>query len=452
MSARRRSQSRRFVHTFPSMMVFTAVGVLALLACRPTVAGPDEPAAAAGDEMALTRLARGENTDSPLWWLARAEQQAGLWGNPSQQAYSFAEIAKVLADGDRIEPALAVAQRIKHGPALLSARWRIAAAYARAGKLEAAEALARLSTAPDGRPEPDGYVEFNYHIGKALAGVGRIEQAEKILTTLGRRPPEWTGEWEAPHNLVSVKARIHAAVAAASAKAGRRDDYRKHIEKSEALARSIPGDVNKMWALGLSSMAKPTDPPGPNPMGAIYKTRAIQSAMLARAEAGDYEGARKTLERISAGRYRDSIARSLVEALAQSGTLKQARTVADAIETGDHRARANLLLVAAYTRAGNLADAKALAARMGRGDWRALAEMHLAAARGGSGQAGNVQAVLDAAAAEAQREAAKREQFHRGRLANPPGIPPPPPPAARPRPPPHPPPPTPNPPPPGGGQ
>ncbi len=434
MSTRRRSQSRRFVHTFPSVMVFAAVGVLALLACRPAVAGPDGPAAAAsGDQLPLTRLARGQNADSPLWWLARAEQQAGHWGNAFQQAYSLTEIAKLLADGDQIEAALAVAQRIDHGPALLSARYRIAAAHARAGEPQAAEALARLSTAPDGRPEPDGYVEFNCHIGQALAGVGRIEQAEKILTTLGRRPSKWTGKWEPPGNLVSVKARIHAAVAAASAKAGRREAYRKHIQKAEALAQSIPGDINEMWGRALSSRAKPTDPPGPNPMGAIYKTRAIQSGMLARAEAGDYQAARKTLELIPAGRHRDTEARSLVEVLTQKGELNQARTVADAIETPDHRDRAYLLLVAAYVRAGNLADAKALAAQMGQGDLRALAEIHVAVALGGSGRAGNVQAILDAAAAEAQRDATSREQWDRARAATPPGIPPPLPPPSRPR-------------------
>lgn len=114
---------------------------------------------------------------------------------------------------------------------------------------------------------------------------------------------------------------------------------------------------------------------------------------------------------------------TLVKALARSGELKQARTVADAIQTRDHRDRAYLLLVAAYARAGNLADAKALAARMGQGDLRALAQIHLAAALGGSGQAGDVQAVLQAATAEAQLDAAKREAWERARAANPPGIP-----------------------------
>lgn len=429
MGARRRSQPRWFVFTCPAVIVLAAVGTLALLGSRPTVAAAGQLAAAGAEETALDRFA-GDDVDSPLWWLARAEQQAGLWGNAYQQAYSLAEIAKLLADADQIEAAVAVAQRINDVPALLGARWRIAAAYARAGKLEAADALARLGSEADGRPAPDAYIEINCHIAEALANVGRLEEAEKIAAGLERRPSKWTGKWEPPGNLVSVKARIHAALAAACAKAGRRGAYREHVEKCETLAKSIPGDVNKLWAQMLSSMAKPTDPVGPNPINAIYKGNAVRSVVLARAEAGDYQTARKALELIPAGRHRDSIARSLVEALAHGKALDEARTVADAIGTDDHRDRAYVTLVAAYARAGELTAAKALTTRLGAGDWRALAQMHLAAAVGGSGQTGDVEAVLEATAAEAQLEATRREEWARTRAANPAGIFPPAPPSA----------------------
>jgi len=425
MCARRMPRLRRFGCTHLLEQVLAAAGILAVLGPQPAVVRADEVGAAGKGKMALSRFVGEEKLDSPLWWLARAEQQAGLWGNAFQQANSLEEIATLLADGDQIEAAVAVAKRIDHPRALLSARWRIAAAYARAGKLEAAEALARTSVEPDGRPEPGAYCEFKCQIACALASAARIDEAEKILAALGDAPAEWPGEWQPPGNLVSVQARIHAAIAAASAKAGWREAYREHIEKCEALAKGIPGDVNKLWAGMLSSMAEPSDEkdqPAVSPLNAIYKSQAVTSAVVARAEAKDYEGARKTLELIPAGRYRDSIARNLVETLARGGALKEARTVADAIETEDHRDGAYVTLVAAYARAGELTAAKGLPARMREGDWRVLAEMHLAAAAGGSGQAGDVETLLKAAAAEAQLEAASREEWERERAANPPGV------------------------------
>jgi hypothetical protein len=406
----------------------TAVGILAFLACRPTVLRAGEPPAGGEDKMALGRFVGEEKLDSPLWWLARAEEQAGLWGNPFQQANSLEEIAKLLADGDQVEAAVAVAKRIDNSSALLGARWRIAAAYARAGELEAAETLARITVEPDGRREPGAYCEFKCQVACALAGAGRIAAAEKTLAALDAAPADWPGEWQPPGSLVSIQARIHAAIAAASAKAGRRKAYQEHIEKCEALAKDIPGDVNKLWAGMLSSMAPPSDKkdqPAVNPLNAIYKSRAVTSAVVARAEAGDYEGARKTLELIPAGRYHDTIARTLVETLARSGALKEARTIADAIETEDHRDGAYVTMVAAYIRAGELTAAKALPAQMHEGDWRTLAEMHLAAAAGGSGQAGDVEALLKAAEAEGRLDAARREQWERQRAANPPGSVPP---------------------------
>ena len=154
MCARRMPRLRRFGCTHLLETVLAAAGILAVLESQPAVVRADEVGAAGKGKMALGRFVGEEKLDSPLWWLARAEQQAGLWGNPFQQANSLAEIAKLLADGDQIEAAVAVAKRIDHGPALLGARWRIAAAYARAGRLEAAEALARTSVEPGGSETP----------------------------------------------------------------------------------------------------------------------------------------------------------------------------------------------------------------------------------------------------------------------------------------------------------
>jgi tetratricopeptide (TPR) repeat protein len=380
-------------------MILTTVGVLALLGARPVFPAADELAPPDSHERVLSGPGSKQDLGSPLWWLAQAEKEAELWGNADQRSYSYAEIAERLADRDRIEAAEAVAKRIKRGPARLSARYRIAAAHARAGRLQAVEALARLASEPDGRTDPGAYVQIYCHAAVALANIGRPEEAERICTTLGRRPPDWKGQWEPRGDLVSVKARIEAAVAAAHAKAGRRDDYRKHIQKSEALAKSIPGDVNKMWAEMLSSSGvSADDPPGPNPLNAIYKTNAVRGAVLARAEAGDYRGARKILEVIPPGRSRDTIARILVEALAQSGALKEARTTADSIETRDHRGLADLSLLAAYARTGDLAAAEDRFGRIRQRDRRVVAQLHLALARGGSGEAGDYRAILETAA------------------------------------------------------
>jgi len=106
---------------------------------RDLAAGARDARATQQAAWALRRLGRGAKTDSPPWWLARAEEEAELRGNDLQRAYAFAEIAKLLAEAGEVEAALAVERRIDHAPARLTARYRIAAAYARAGKLGAAK-------------------------------------------------------------------------------------------------------------------------------------------------------------------------------------------------------------------------------------------------------------------------------------------------------------------------
>jgi len=144
-----------------------------------------------------------------------------------------------------------------------------------------------------------------------------------------------------------------------------------------------------MMAKLLSSSA----PAPPDAINAIHKANAIQSVVLARAEAGDYDGARKTLGLIPAGRYADARARALVEVLARRGDLAAARAIADAIRTEDHRELACRSMVEAYARAGDLRAARALADRIRRVDNRLVAKMHLAATA-------DHEAILRAAAAE----------------------------------------------------
>ncbi|KPK83764.1 MAG: hypothetical protein AMJ81_07435 [Phycisphaerae bacterium SM23_33] len=206
-------------------------------------------------------------------------------------------------------------------------------------------------------------------------------------------------EWKVGEaQLSSIQACLHAAIAAAHARAGRAQDYRKHIEKAEALAKAIPGDINKMWAQMLSSVAKPDEGPGPDPTNAIYKSKAIESVVIARAQAGDHDGARRSLELIPAGRHRDARARLLVKALAEAGALEAARAAAEAItEDAVHRDLAFVSIVGAHARAGDLAGSRALAGRIRHGEYRLIAQMHWAAADR-AGRGGDYAAVLRAAA------------------------------------------------------
>ena len=235
---------------------------------------------------------KAQKPHSFLWWLARAEEEAMRWGNPQQGAYSLAEIARVLADHDKLDEALAMARRVEHRPALLSARYRIAAAHVRNGELEAARALAVTPLAPGERVEPDACVEIACRTALALAEGGHVK--------------ECGGEKCEPAKIASARARIHAALALTHALAGRLEPYVVSIDTAEAHALSIPGDIDAMWAELLSSERRPGVPTDPNPINAIYKGDALRSVAVARARAEDLEGARRALDAFSPGRRRDA--------------------------------------------------------------------------------------------------------------------------------------------------
>ena len=180
------------------------------------------------------------------------------------------------------------------------------------------------------------------------------------------------------------------------------------IETASLIVLAESGHVivgpNRMRAAMLSSEAPP-DPKGEdelNPINAIYKSQAVRSAVLARAEAGDHAGAAKTLEMIPAGRHRDAVARALIEVLVDNGAVGQARTLAEAVATDDHRDRAYLGIVAGCVRAGELDAAQALFGRIRGRDCRVVAQTHLAPAAGGSGAPADAdtQPVPDAAEKE----------------------------------------------------
>ena len=354
--------------------------------------------------------------DSPLGWLLRAEKLVGQWDNESQRASALANLAEVLADADQIEPAEALAQPIKPDAGLLPVRYALVAAYARAGKLQQAEATARLSVEPDGRAEPGAYCEMECRIACALADIGRIDDAERVLARLDNAPADWPIEWESPASLPGIRARIHGALAVAYFKADRRGDYERHAAAAERIAAEIPGDVNQMWGAMLSSSSPPEDQgegPPVDPMNAIYKSQAVTAAVVARGEVGDFEAARKTLETLPAGRHRDVVTRRLIEAMLRSDAVDEARGLADTIETDDHRGLAYLALVPAYIKADKLSEARALAQRIDFPDNRLLAQMHLALATGGSGESGNLATVMATAAAEAAQRAAESELSQR---------------------------------------
>ncbi len=136
--------------------------------------------------------------------------------------------------------------------------------------------------------------------------------------------------------------------------------------------------------------------------------------LLAQAEADDYDGARRTLGQIGAGRYQDALARKLVKVLADRGELTLARDVADRMQTKDHRRLAYVSILAAYARAGDLQHADALTDRIEGADRQAIARMHLAAAADRAGKTVHDEALPDSLPARHALDAAVKEQLARG--------------------------------------
>jgi tetratricopeptide (TPR) repeat protein len=401
---------RRRAPTAWVTITLTLLGLPLLAAAAPEVALP-----APGP--VLQRFAQGTKEGSTVWWLAPAEEQAGLWGNPFQQSHSLEKIAEILADRGRIEAACAVAGRIRHGPALLSARYRIAAAYVRAGKLEAAHALARRPLKPGGAVEPDAALEITCRIALALAKAGRIGEAEKVATML-RNPPAELASGEA--KVASVRARVHAQLAVAHAKAGRSEAYRKHLEDAEALAGSIPGDLNEMWGRLGSSSSKAHAAGGPDPINVIYKGAATRSIVMARVEAGLGDVASGNLEVIPPGRRPGAVAREVVKRLADAGSFKAARAAAEAIATRDHQEIAFVSIAAAYADRGDLKAARELASSITDLDRRMVARLHVAAAKKRRGTAVDFDTMLDPSRAGFQVDPALKEAWARKGRGQPP--------------------------------
>ncbi|HUU22129.1 MAG TPA: M56 family metallopeptidase, partial [Phycisphaerae bacterium] len=351
---------------------------------------------------ALRRLGRGDGTNSPTWWLARAEEEAELWGIQDEPAHSFARIAKVLADAGHIEAALALTRRADDATAQREATYRIAAAYARAGDLKAANRLATLVS------YPVGHAEVRCRIGVALARTGRVEpavppqsSADWIAATAGHPPANWPrrspSKWQVPEGtLKSVRARIHAAIAVAHATAGRREAYRKHIKQAESLANGIPGDINRMDDLSGPAVAA-VGRDSSEMRDLFCKSSALEAALLARGAVGDHDGAQKLLTSIPAGAHRDGIARSLVKVLAEAGAWKPAGAVLELIA---YRDEAYLWMLAARARAGDLDEARALYRRISEreGTHRLVGRMHLAAGGDRAGKAADYEQVLRDAA------------------------------------------------------
>jgi hypothetical protein len=359
--------------------------------------------------------ADGPEIHSLRWYIDRAEAEAARWGNPHQQAYSFAEIAGVLADHNMIEEALAVAQRIDNGPALLSARYRIAAAYARTGKVKAARTLAITPLTPDARVEPDATIEVECRIALTLAEICCPEDAERMARSWGEPRPQWRGETCASATIAAARARIHAALAAHHAREGHRQAYEDHIRQARVYALSIPGDIAKMWGELLSSKQPAGTGPGPNPINAIHKSKALKSVAAAHAQADDLDRARETLGAIAPGRHHDASSRTLVDALIRSGRIEAACELAEAITTDDHRELALLSIVEARAKAGDVTAASKLAGRIRKPDRRVVADMHLAAARVREGKTVELEALLtEPRDPSSATEAETRERLARG--------------------------------------
>jgi hypothetical protein len=325
---------------------------------------------------AINRLGGGAKIASLAWWLARAEEEVETVDTGFQGHY-FGQISAVLADAGLIDAAAAMERR---SGADLEARYHLAAAYARAGQRKEAQEVAYMVH------NPDGVVETRCRIGIALASAGRVEpvvppqsSADWMAATVAHAfSAEEAGTWKVRKSLaLSAEARIHAAIAVAHAAAGRKELYRKHIDLAQGLTDKIDVDINASWAASLSSDSKAGEAPGVDIFSAINKTSAIEAVALARARVGDYDGARAAVNRMRAGRSRDSRMRILAEDLSDRGVLKEALATAEGIEEKTHRDLALLSVVGGFLRAGDRAGAQAAADKLRTEPYQTAARLAL---------------------------------------------------------------------------
>jgi tetratricopeptide (TPR) repeat protein len=329
--------------------------------------------------------------------LAAAERIENAYGRSS----AYRAVALALAQAGLAEQALAAAERIENADRRSEAYRAVALALAQAGQVE--QALAAAERIEDAYRRSEAYRA----VAEALVQAGQIEQAQKAfqqaLAAAERIKDAFWRSW------------AYGAVALALAQAGQIEQAQKAFQQALAAAERIKdafwrSEAYRAVALALAQAGQIEQAQkafqqalaaAERIKDADWRSDAYRAVALALVQAGQIEQAQKAFqqalaaaERIENAYGRSSAYRAVALALAQAGQVEQALAAAERIEDACWRSEAYGAVALALAQAGQVEQALAAAERIEDAFWRSSAYRAVALALA---QAGQVEQALAAA-------------------------------------------------------
>jgi hypothetical protein len=311
--------------------------------------------AATGDVMRLSELARDPGRHSFLLRATGSDYAALTEVRDAQRLISAQYVPDLQALVEMAVYRHAISIRNRSIPHSLPSAW------ARLGRLEHAEALARTIT------DPGDQARVLAELAAAAARAGDLDRAEALARTL-------TSSY--------ARARVLAELATVASRAGDSDRASLLVADAEALARTL------------------TSP--------YARAQVLAELTAAVAQAGDLDRAEALARTITDPGDQARVLAELAAAVARAGDLDRAEALASSVSDPGDRARVLIQLATLAARAGDssrasllAADAEALAGTIAYPGPRAwlLAELATAAARAGdSGRASLLAADAEALA------------------------------------------------------
>jgi tetratricopeptide (TPR) repeat protein len=309
---------------------------------------------------------------------------------------------------ERVEQALAAAERIEEADKRSRAYGAVALALAQAGQIEQAQEAFQQALAAAERIEwADGRSEAYGAVALALAQAGQIEQAQEAFQQA----------LAAAERIEEADERSEAYGAVALAQAGQ-------FEQALEVARQIEharrrSEAFRAVALALAQAGQPEQAlaAAERIENAYWRSEAYGAVALALAQAGQIEQAQEAFqqalaaaERIEEADERSEAYGAVALALAQAGQPEQALAAAERIEDAYWRSEAYRAVALALAQAGQIEQAQeafqqalAAAERIEYADWRSLAYREVALALAQAGQPEQAQEAFQQALAAAER-------------------------------------------------
>jgi tetratricopeptide (TPR) repeat protein len=311
---------------------------------------------------------------------------------------------------ERVEQALAAAERIENADWRSRAYGAVALALAQAGQIEQAQEAFQQALAAAERIENADWRSWAYReVALALAQAGQAEQAlaaaERIENAYRR-------------------SEAYGAVAEALAQAGQAEQALAAAERIENAYRRSEAYGAVAEALAQAGQAEQALAAAERIENAYRRSEAYRAVALALAQAGQIEQAQEAFqqalaaaERIENADWRSEAYGAVALALAQAGQIEQAQeafqqalAAAERIEWADGRSEAYGAVALALAQAGQIEQAQeafqqalAAAERIENADWRSEAYRKVALALAQAGQIEQAQEAFQQALAAAER-------------------------------------------------